>query len=118
MITDPSVVHVNELNFPDEVAASPLPVLIDVSTAWCPPCRLAAPIIVELAQRHRGRLKVVEIDGDESPQLAAQLGVRGFPTFLGIVGGTVVTRCAGFGGKGPLNELAATLIEMQVERAG
>jgi thioredoxin 1 len=110
MIQDPHVVHVNELSFTREVSDSSLPVLIDISTEWCPPCRVAASVILELAHRHLGRLKVVAIDGDESPQLAAQLGVRGFPTFLGVVRGEVVLRRAGFGGKGALSALADALL--------
>ncbi len=110
MVSDPDVVPVNELNFDDEVRKSPLPVFVDVSTAWCPPCRVAAPVVVELAKRHRGRLKVVAIDGDESPRLAAELGVRGFPTFLGVVGGRVVSRRAGFAGKAALVTLSDELL--------
>jgi thioredoxin 1 len=113
MFADPDVVHVNELNFDDEVRNSALPVFLDASTEWCGPCRVAAPVVVELARRHRGRLKVVTIDGDESPNLAAELGVRGFPTFLGIVGGRVVSRRAGFGGKRPLEALADELLEIR-----
>ena len=56
--------------------------------------------------RHAGRLKVVVIDGDE----AAELGVRGFPTFLGILGGEIVARQAGFGGNRNLEALAEKLL--------
>src|SRR6187549_2816740 len=101
------VVSVNEWNFEAEVLASPQPVLIDVSAAWCAPCKLAAPIVKELARLHSGRLKVVEVDGGESPELATRLGVRGFPTFLGVVGGEIVERRLGFSGARGLDELAA-----------
>lgn len=110
MISDPDVVHVDDFTFVEEVQNSPLPVFIDVSTEWCAPCRVAAPVVVELARLHRGRVKVVAIDGDQSPRLAAELGVRGFPTFLGVVGGRVVSRRAGFGGKAPLEALVRDLI--------
>lgn len=104
------VVSVNELNFETEVIHAAIPVLVDVSATWCAPCKAAHPVVAELAARHRGALKVVEIDGDESPDLVARLGVRGFPTFLGIVGGEVVERRAGFAGKRPLDELASQLL--------
>jgi thioredoxin 1 len=110
MIHSPHVAPVNELNFDAEVRQSPLPVFIDVSTEWCPPCRVAAPIVTELAERLRDRVKFVIIDGDESPELVANLGVRGFPTFLGLVGGEVVSRRAGFGGKAPLEAMANELM--------
>lgn len=106
MFSDPDVVLVNELNFDTEVRRSKLPVFLDASTEWCPPCRVAAPVVVDLARRYRGRLKVVALDGDESPTLAAELGIRGFPTFIGIVGGQVIARRAGFAGKKPLEGFA------------
>jgi thioredoxin 1 len=105
------VVPVNELNFDAEVLKASTPVLVDVSATWCGPCKAARPVVSELAKTHLGALKVVEIDGDESPALVARLGVRGFPTFLGVFGGQIVERHAGFGGKRPLEELATTLIE-------
>jgi thiol-disulfide isomerase/thioredoxin len=104
-------VHVNGLSFAGEVLKSELPVLIDVTAAWCSPCKAAAPIIDELAAAHAGRLKVVVIDGGESPELVATLGVRGFPTFLGVVGSEIVARQAGFGGRRGLDALAQQLLE-------
>jgi thioredoxin 1 len=98
------------LNFAPEVLSSELPVLIDVSADWCAPCKAAAPIVHELAERHAGRLKVVMIDGSESPDLVAMLGVRGFPTFIGVVRGELVVRQAGFGGRRGLEALADKLL--------
>lgn len=101
---------VNGLSFAAEVLKSELPVLIDVTAEWCPPCKAAAPVIEELAQRYAGRLKVVLIDGGECPDLVATLGVRGFPTFLGVRSAEVVARQAGFGGKRGLEAFAAELL--------
>ena len=103
-------IEVNGLNFAQEVLKSDLPVLIDVSADWCPPCKAAAPVIHELAERHAGRMKVVIVDGNHSPDLVAILGVRGFPTFIGIVRGEVSLRQAGFGGRRGLEQLADRLV--------
>ncbi|MFZ5896228.1 MAG: thioredoxin family protein [Myxococcota bacterium] len=111
------VIPVNELNFESEVINSNVPVLVDVSATWCGPCKMARPVVAELARTHRGALKVVEIDGDDSPGLVARLGVRGFPTFVGILGGEVVERRAGFGGKRPLDELATSLVRKNQEQS-
>jgi thioredoxin 1 len=101
-----AIVPVNELNFEQEVSQSPLPVLIDFSAAWCGPCKVARPVVAELAKQHEGVLKVVEIDGGECPELAARRGVRGYPTFIAIAGGEIIDRRLGFGGRRPLVELA------------
>jgi thioredoxin 1 len=110
MTTETVPLAVNGLSFAHEVLESDLPVLIDVTAEWCPPCKLAAPILAELAQRHAGRLKVVVIDGEEASDLVATLGVRGFPTFLGFRRGEIVARQAGFGGKRGLEALAEGLL--------
>lgn len=97
--TPSGVVPVNEINFEDEVLKSEVPVFIDVTAAWCGPCKAAAPVVESIARNTVGKLKVVAIDGGESPDLVARLGVRGFPTFLGVVRGNVVRSRAGFAGK-------------------
>lgn len=96
---------VNGLNFEAEVLNSKAPVLVDVSATWCGPCRMAAPVVAEIAHSAGERLKVVVIDGDESPDLVAQLRVRGFPTFIVFENGAEVRRTAGFGGRGALRQL-------------
>lgn len=110
-----AVGFVNDLNFDEEVTRSRVPVLVDVSATWCAPCRAARPVVEALAREHQGKIKVVEVDGDESPELVARLGVRGFPTFLAIANGQVIDRRAGFGGRRPLEELARALLGSQTE---
>jgi thioredoxin 1 len=104
------IATVDGTNFQEQVLNAELPVLIDVSTRWCPPCKVAHPVVERIAAAHAGRLKVVAIDGDESPDLVARLGVRGFPTFIGFRGGELTQRVAGFGGKAALERFAADLV--------
>ena len=106
-----AVKSVTELDFDEEVLRSEVPVFVDFSAEWCPPCKMAAPIVARIAERHAGALKVVEIDGGECSELAARFCVRGFPTFLGIVRGQVVDRKLGFGGAKALEELAETILD-------
>jgi thioredoxin 1 len=117
MTTPPAPVPVNSLSFASEVLKSELPVFIDVTAEWCPPCKAAAPVVEELARKHAGRLKVVVIDGEEAADLVATLGVRGFPTFLGVFGGEIVARQAGFGSKRGLEALAERLLAHTMENA-
>lgn len=111
---DSAVRFVNDLNYDEEVTRSELPVLIDVSATWCAPCKAARTVVEALAREHQGKLKVVEVDGDQSPELVARLGVRGFPTFLAVQNGQVLDRRAGFGGRRPLEELARKLVGAEV----
>ncbi|MDC3960509.1 thioredoxin family protein [Polyangium jinanense] len=94
MSTTP-VRSVTEQTFDAEVATSTVPVLVDFTATWCPPCRLLAPILHALAVEGAGHLKVVEVNGDDQPRLAARFGIRGFPTVIAFVGGKEVARHVG-----------------------
>lgn len=92
-----SIIHeiTGEDDFEAEVVRSAVPVLVDFTTAWCPPCRQLAPILHKLAEEHAGRVKVVNVDGDAQAPLAARLRVRGFPTVVAFAGGREVGRHLG-----------------------
>lgn len=75
-------IHVTSATFEQEVLASEVPVLVDFWAAWCPPCRLIAPVLDELAERHDGRLKVAKVDVDSDPDLAGMYRVSGIPTLI------------------------------------
>jgi thioredoxin 1 len=113
---------INDSNFRDEVLNSPVPVLLDVWTPTCVHCHRLEPIIMGLAQRYRGRLKVTEVNGEEAPRVMQSLGVRGTPTVVYFDQGREVERVTGF--RGSLyhqdiieNELLPATNEEQAESA-
>ena len=54
-------------------------VLVDFSAEWCAPCRKMKPYLEELAKENPS-LKIVTIDVDQNPNIAAELGVDALPT--------------------------------------
>jgi thioredoxin 1 len=80
--------------FATDVVESDLPVLVDFTAAWCPPCRVMDPILEQLAA-DRPDLRVVKVDVDQSLDVAAQYGVLSMPTFMLFVNGEPVTRLIG-----------------------
>lgn len=96
MNSSASPTTVNDLSFDSEVLRADRPVLVDVTATWCAPCRAAEPVLAELARQRASTLKVVRIDGGESPALVARLRVRGYPTFLFYEHGRETRRLAGF----------------------
>jgi thioredoxin 2 len=77
------------------IDASPLPVLVDCWAPWCGPCRMVGPIVDSLAERYAGKLKVVKVNVDEEPQLAARFGVQGIPALFLLREGEVVDEIVG-----------------------
>jgi thioredoxin len=54
-------------------------VLVDFSAEWCAPCKRLKPSLDELAKENSS-LKIVTIDVDQNPNIAAELGVDALPT--------------------------------------
>lgn len=101
-----TVLHTDEARFGDEVLGSDVPVLVDFWAAWCGPCRAIAPLLERMAPQFAGQAKIVKVDVDDNPQIAARYGIRGIPTLLVFKGGKVVDQIVGNPGSArPLEEL-------------
>ncbi|WP_028006943.1 thioredoxin [Solimonas flava] len=76
--------HVTDASFEQDVrqASGRQPVLVDFWAEWCGPCRMVAPVLDQLAVENGERLKIVKLNVDENPQVAAALGIRGIPTLM------------------------------------
>ncbi|AHF88024.1 hypothetical protein RLEG3_02780 (plasmid) [Rhizobium leguminosarum bv. trifolii WSM1689] len=59
-------------NFESEVLGSSLPVLVYFWAAGCNPCSKIAPILEEIAAEMKGIVKVVKLNINENPELAAR----------------------------------------------
>jgi thioredoxin 1 len=76
------VLEANESNFDAEVMQANGPVLVDFTATWCAPCKRLEPIVHEIAGDYDGKLKVVRVDVDKAPSVAAKFGVMSVPTLL------------------------------------
>ncbi|MCC9306774.1 thioredoxin [Kitasatospora sp. RB6PN24] len=87
--------QVTDATFADEVLGSDLPVLVDFTADWCPPCRQIAPVLAAVAAEEAHRLKVVAVDVDRNPQTQAAYGVLSMPTLMVFRGGQPVKSMVG-----------------------
>ncbi|MPY54283.1 MULTISPECIES: thioredoxin family protein [Streptomyces] len=76
------VAEVTDANFDAEVIGAELPVLVEFTADWCPPCRQMAPVLSALAAEEGERLKVVQLDVDTSPVTTNAYKVLSMPTFM------------------------------------
>lgn len=73
---------VSDSSFETEVLKAEQPVLIDFWAEWCGPCKMLSPIIDQVSEEMKDRIKVVKMNIDENPHTPGKLGVRGIPTLM------------------------------------
>ncbi|MDE2463213.1 MAG: thioredoxin [Alphaproteobacteria bacterium] len=80
---------VTDATFEAEVLKAGKPVLVDYWAEWCAPCKAMAPVLDEVAEEYRDRLRVVKVNVETEPQIARQYSVRSQPTLMLFKNGTV-----------------------------
>ena len=73
---------ITDSNFDDEIKNSQLPILIDFWAEWCGPCKQIGPILEEIGEAKKDKLKIFKLNVDENPQIPQKFGVRGIPTLM------------------------------------
>ncbi|MEU6364141.1 thioredoxin domain-containing protein [Streptomyces sp. NPDC046931] len=95
MIRAAGVAEVTDADFEGEVIGAELPVLVEFTADWCPPCRQMGPVLGALAAEQEGRLKVVQLDVDTNPATTNAYKVLSMPTFMVFRGGEPVKAMVG-----------------------
>lgn len=100
-----STVKITTTNFEQEVLQSQIPVLLDFWADWCGPCRMAAPIIDEIAAETAGKVKVGKVNVDTDIELAQRYRIASIPTFLVFKNGEPAEKAIGLQSKEDLVNL-------------
>ena len=90
-----TVLTVTDQGFAEQVLQAPLPVIVDFTASWCPPCRALAPVFEKLSQSYVGKLRFARMDTDENLRTPMQVGVQGMPTLVLFANGQPVGRLIG-----------------------
>jgi len=74
--------QIRDDEFESEVVDSKLPVLIDFWAEWCGPCRMLTPILEQLSEEMKDRVRIVKMNIDDNPETPSKFGVRSIPTMM------------------------------------
>lgn len=90
-----ALIQITDSNFKEEVLESASPVLVDFTAVWCGPCKMLAPILEDLAQEYRDKLKIGKLDVDTNPKTATHFAVMSIPTLIFFKDGKVINQLVG-----------------------
>ncbi|MBD2343945.1 thioredoxin [Anabaena subtropica] len=93
MSTD-TVAYVQENEF-DILLSEEKVVVVDFTATWCGPCRLVSPLMDQLADEYKSRVKVVKVDVDNNKPLFKKFGLRSIPAVLIFKDGELAEKIVG-----------------------
>ncbi|MGB3976603.1 MAG: thioredoxin [bacterium] len=99
------VKDVDTKQFDEKVVKGKGLILIDFWAPWCGPCRLASPILDEIAQEMSQSVTVYKVNVDSNGELAMKYGISGIPTFILFKNGKIVKQIVGLMSKADIVNL-------------
>jgi len=94
--------EISALDLKNTVATAVLPLVVDIYSPQCVPCRSLLPVLNDLETEFAGKIDFVKINAmadEESTKTCGELGVRNVPALIIFKGGTEVARRVGSASK-------------------
>ena len=70
-------------------------VLVDFFADWCMPCLMMAPVVEELAEKFRGKIKFAKVNVEDNQLLSQKYKINSIPNFILFKNGEVVKQFIG-----------------------
>ena len=90
------ITRVKRQKFEDQVLKSELPVFVCFVTSWCGSCFALRLVMKSLVKRYRNKMRFVEVDAEETPEIVEKYHLRALPTMLIFKDGKPVKKLLGF----------------------
>ena len=94
-----ATIDVTKETFQEEVLLSELPVLVEFWATWCGPCKALAPIMDEISEEYKGKVKVCKVNIDDQAELAAEYSVMAVPSIMVVKEGEITSAAVGYRAK-------------------
>jgi len=97
-----STIKISDDSFEDEVINKGKPIIVDFWAEWCGPCKQIGPILEEISEEYKEKVRIGKLDVDENPEIASQYQIRGIPTMMLFNNGSLVDTKVGMSSKNDL----------------
>jgi len=87
------ITHLSDSDFNQKISEKNC--LVDFYAEWCPPCKMLAPVLEELASELKD-INIFKINVDEARATASKFGVSSIPTMVFFKDGKEIKREMGF----------------------
>ena len=78
-----------------DILNSNIPTLLDFTAEWCGPCKMMKPVLEELKNIVNDNARILKIDIDKNPRVAAKYKVQSVPTLILFKNGKILWRQSG-----------------------
>ena len=104
------ILEVTDDSFESEIMNSDVPAMVDFWAEWCGPCKMVGPVVEELANEYKDKIKVAKMDVDQNRNTPAKFGIRNIPTLILFKNGEVVGTKMGLLSKSQLSAFIESLL--------
>ena len=107
-----NIYDVNAKNFQEKVMQQSMktPVMIDFWADWCQPCKKLMPVLEQIVNSYKGKIKLAKINIDENKQMAEQMQIRSVPTVAIVYKGQPIDGFSGNIAKSEIEEKIKKII--------